>query len=153
MEAVPVLASNSLTVVDAAAQLGLSPRQLHYAVRQGAPVVTRGAKGKGNKTIVNPDDIRRWMANRDQSAAQTHKLARRLIEAVAQNTALQFRAQSGPHKLVLLTNLLANFYATASAIRRQLGLPPLAQADVPSVIAKMDAASVYLGHSGNLKRT
>jgi hypothetical protein len=135
--------TKALTVTACAARLGLSQRQLRYAIAQGAPIVRRGRKGRGDSaTLVDPQALSDWLAaERDRGEeAPRRKLAAELIHAVADTTVLQFRMESGPHKAALLTSLIANFYATAGAIREQLGLPPLEAADVPEVIGQMDRA-------------
>ena len=145
-------ATSSLTIAEAAAQLGLSPRQLKYAIsKQGAPVVARGSKGRTHKTLVDPDDIRRWLNDRNRADfAARKKQADDLIHTVAHSHELLFRAQSGPHKPVLLANLLASFYTTAEAIYQQQGLAPFDRAQAPEVIKQMERASVHFRDFVNL---
>ena len=52
----------AVPIPEAAAQLGLSPRQLRRAIQQGAPVVHRGRPGRSHKTLLDPAAVRRWLA-------------------------------------------------------------------------------------------
>lgn len=146
----PVPAVTSLTIGEAAALLQLSPKQLRRAIRRGAPVVVRGHKGRGHKTLVRVDEVRRWLDNRDPAGAPHFQLAEELIREVAATIALQFRMASGPHKAAMLAASVDTFLATAAAIRRQLGLPPLDPADVPAEIQQMARAAVHFSRSGIL---
>jgi hypothetical protein len=142
---VAAVTNTPLTIGEAAERLGLTPRQLKYAIQRGAPTIQRGRKGRTHKTLVDPEAVRHWMrSRRDPTAAAHRRLARELIATMAENTALQFQMQAGAHKGVLLGNLLAGFFSTAAAIHQQLGLPEFELADVPGVIRKMDAANVHL---------
>lgn len=116
----------------------MTRKQLQRAIAQGAPVVRRGGKGRGHSTLLDPSAVADWLNRRGTFTQEHHlQLARGLIAAVAEATALRFRAASGPHKLALARELVAQFFDAAQAIREQLGLPPLEPADVPAEIRKM----------------
>jgi hypothetical protein len=128
----------ALRLAEAAARLGVSPRQVRYAIERGAPVVKRGRKGHGHATLVDPEALRRWLRKPDRmEEARNHELANNLIRAVADNAVLQFRMQSGPHKLALAANVVESFSATANAICTQLGLSPPEPNEVPENIRQI----------------
>jgi len=61
---------NTVTLSACAAELGLTVRQLRYAVRQGAPVVRHGHKGRGGGALLDPVAISHWMEARGEYSAE-----------------------------------------------------------------------------------
>ena len=122
-----------------AAELGLSVRQLRYAVRQGAPVARRGHKGRGGATLVVPAAISAWMQERgDYTAVQARwKIAREFERTLAESLVLLVRNEDGPHKRALARSHVLTFEFTANRQRSQLGLPPLERCEWPACISQM----------------
>ena len=54
----PRVPTAALPMDAAAEQLGTTRRTLERWIREGAPVVRRGARGRGRRTLVNPAAIR-----------------------------------------------------------------------------------------------
>jgi len=122
-----------------AVALGLTVRQLRYAVRQGAPVARRGHKGRGGATLVVPAAISAWMQERgDYTAVQARwKIAREFERTLAESLVLLVRNEDGPHKRALARSHVLTFEFTANRQRSQLGLPPLERCEWPACISQM----------------
>jgi hypothetical protein len=134
-----------ITVDACAAALGVTRKQVLYAVTQGAPVIQRGGKGRGRNTLVDADAISAWLAKRgDFSLPYRLKLAERLTKSTARTTVALFRGVSGPHKLALGKGLLRQFIESDRAMREQLGLPALEPHQLPSEIGQIaKAVSIF----------
>jgi len=130
---------NTVTLFACAAELGLTLRQLRYAVRQGAPVARRGHKGRGGATLVVPAAISAWMQERgDYTAVQARwKIAREFERTLAESLVLLVRNEDGPHKRALARSHVLTFEFTANRQRSQLGLPPLERCEWPACISQM----------------
>jgi hypothetical protein len=135
-------AQRILPLAACAAALGLTVRQLRYAVRQGAPVARRGHKGRGGATLVVPAAISAWMQERgDYSAVQARwKIVREFERNLAESLVLLVRNEDGPHKRALARSHVLTFEFTANRQRSQLGLPPLERCEWPACIHQMDKA-------------
>jgi len=132
-------AQRILPLAACAVALGLTVRQLRYAVRQGAPVARRGHKGRGGATLVVPAAISAWMQERgDYSAVQARwKIARDFERNLAESLVLLVRNEDGPHKRALARSHVLTFEFTANRQRSQLGLPPLERCEWPACISQM----------------
>ena len=130
---------DAVTLSVCAAELGLTVRQLRYAVRQGAPVARRGHKGRGGATLVVPAAISAWMQERgDYTAVQARwKIAREFERTLAESLVLLVRNEDGPHKRALARSHVLTFEFTANRQRSQLGLPPLERCEWPACISQM----------------
>jgi hypothetical protein len=132
-------AQRILPLAACAVALGLTVRQLRYAVRQGAPVARRGHKGRGGATLVVPAAISAWMQERgDYTAVQARwKIAREFERTLAESLVLLVRNEDGPHKRALARSHVLTFEFTANRQRSQLGLPPLERCEWPACISQM----------------
>ena len=132
-------AQRILPLAACAVALGLTVRQLRYAVRQGAPVARRGHKGRGGATLVVPAAISAWMQERgDYTAVQARwKIAREIERTLAESLVLLVRNEDGPHKRALARSQVLTFEFTANRQRSQLGLPPLERCEWPACISQM----------------
>ena len=132
-------AQRILPLAACAVALGLTVRQLRYAVHQGAPVARRGHKGRGGATLVVPAAISAWMQERgDYTAVQARwKIAREFERTLAESLVLLVRNEDGPHKRALARSHVLTFEFTANRQRSQLGLPPLERCEWPACISQM----------------
>ena len=132
-------AQRILPLAACAVALGLTVRQLRYAVRQGAPVARRGHKGRGGATLVEPAAISAWMQERgDYAAVQARwRIARDFERNLAESLVLLVRNEDGPHKRALARSHVLTFEFTANRQRSQLGLPPLERCEWPACISQM----------------
>ena len=133
----------AVTLSACAAELGLTVRQLRYAVRQGAPVAHRGRKGRGGATLVEPAAISAWMQERgDYSAVQARwRIAREFERNLAESLVLLVRNEDGPHKRALARSHVLTFEFTANRCRSELGLPPLERCEWPACIDQIDKST------------
>ena len=134
---------NTVTLSACAAELGLTVRQLRYAVRQGAPVVRHGHKGRGGGALLDPVAISHWMEARGEYSAEIvrRRQARETIQTLAESLVATFRATQGPHKLVVGRANVLTFQHTASSILAALGLPPLERSEWPECIDQIDKST------------
>jgi hypothetical protein len=134
---------NTVTLSACAAELGLTVRQLRYAVRQGAPVVRHGHKGRGGGALLDPVAISHWMEARGEYSAEIvrRRQARETIQTLAESLVATFRATQGPHKLVVGRANVLTFQHTASSILAALGLPPLERREWPACIDQIDKST------------
>jgi hypothetical protein len=127
-----------VTIAEAAARLGMTPKQIRYQITLGMPTVRRGRRGRGGSTLLDPAALLAWMnAGASPSEIEHRKLAHSLIRAVADSHVILFRTQSGPHKIALAANIVAGFIATANAVLLQLGLPSLKTNEMPESIRQI----------------
>src|SRR5690606_32463639 len=68
----------ALPIPAAAAQLGVSTPTLKRWLRQGAPVARRGRRGRGCRTLIDPEAIRAWRRAQDADHAQVEAVLRAL---------------------------------------------------------------------------
>jgi len=136
-------AQRILPLAACAVALGLTVRQLRYAVRQGAPVARRGHKGRGGATLVVPAAISAWMQERgDYTAVQARwKIAREFERTLAESLVLLVRNEDGPHKRALARSHVLTFEFTANRRRSELGLPPLERCEWPACIDQIDKST------------
>jgi hypothetical protein len=127
-----------LTRPQCAAALGVTDKQLRKMIHDGAPTVRRGHRGRNGSTLLDPIAINSWLADAGNRAAAEHrKVVDAMIREVATWHELKFRSESGPHKLALAGNIVESFVATATIIRSQFGLPPLAPEAYPEFIRRL----------------
>jgi hypothetical protein len=126
-----------------AVELGLTVRQLRYALRQGAPVVRHGHKGRGGAALLDPLAISHWMQARGDYSAEIarRRQAREMIQTLAESLVATFRATQGPHKLIVGRANVLTFQHTASSILAALGLPPLERSEWPACIDQIDKST------------
>jgi hypothetical protein len=134
---------DAVTLSVCGAELGLTVRQLRYAVRQGAPVARRGRKGRGGATLVEPAAISAWMQERgDYAAVQARwRIARDFERNLAESLVLLVRNEDGPHKRALARSHVLTFEFTANRRRADLGLPPLERCEWPACIDQIDKST------------
>lgn len=87
--------SAALPIPAAAAALGVSVPTLKRWIGQGAPVARRGRRGRGCRTLLDPEAIRAWRQAQDADHAQVEAvlraLAGRIPELLADAAAEAFR--------------------------------------------------------------
>jgi hypothetical protein len=130
--------SRGLTIRECAAALRLSPKQVKYAVANGAPVIRRGTKGRGQPTLVDQVAIAAWLKERGRSTQDDQwRRARRLTQSAAEVFYDQFRREFGPHKRAVAVSLIQSFMAIAAVIRTDCGLPLLEPEELPECIKQL----------------
>lgn len=86
---------SALPVPAAAAALGVSVPTLKRWIGRGAPVARRGRRGRGCRTLIDPEAIRAWRQAQDADRAQVEAvlrtLAGRVPELLAEAAAEAFR--------------------------------------------------------------
>lgn len=105
----------ALTVTEAARALGIKPGTLARWVRDGAPVVQRGRRGRGCALLVDLDAVRRWRGA-DERDALILELAQALPEVLACAVAEAHRLTDGPHKTAAAGVLAGCWYLSATAV-------------------------------------
>jgi hypothetical protein len=102
-------------------------------VREGAPVVQRGRRGRGCALLVDPAAVRRWRGA-DARDAVVMALAQVVPEILATATQDALQRTEGPHKRALAGCMVAAWYLGASAVLDHLrGIV----AEVPEVTAPL----------------
>lgn len=138
------LRSPPLPLLAAAAELGLTPHQVRYAIERGAPVVRRGRPGPGGATLVDPSAIRAWLDRSRREIDAVHReLAKGLVQDLAEAACRQFQSASGPHKLALAGAVIEQFIAAAQAVHARLELPAFGPDEIPACVRRL----IELGES------
>lgn len=70
----------AMPVATAARALGVSESTLRRKIRAGCPVARRGGRGRGKRTLIDPDAVRAWEAGGGDAALR--ELAGRIPEAL-----------------------------------------------------------------------
>ena len=110
----------ALPVAAAAAELGVSERQLRRWLRDGAPQARRGGRGRGRAALVDPAAIDAWRRQGEAEAA-LRALAGEVPELVASAVFEAHRMTEGPHKRALAGALSAAWYLATLALLERLG--------------------------------
>lgn len=91
---------SALPIGEAARALGVSPSTLHRWITNGAPVARRGRRGRGCRTLIDPEAVRAWRQAQDADhtpiEAALRALAGRVPELLADAAATAHR--SAPDK-------------------------------------------------------
>ena len=124
----------AVTVAEAAAELGVSERQLRRWLRAGCPVARRGRRGRGGAALLDVDAVQAW---RRQATAEDAlaTLAGAVPELVADAVHASFLEAEGVRKSALAGVLCAVWYRVAASLLDQLGAD--APAEVPHKIARL----------------
>lgn len=99
----------------AAAELGVSERELRRWLRAGAPQARRGRRGRGGAALLDVHAVRAW---RRQATAQDVlvALAGEIPELVAETCDAVFVNSDGPHKRALAGSLVATWYCVTLSL-------------------------------------
>jgi len=115
-------------------------------LREGAPVVRPGQRGRGHAALVDPAALTAWLqaresSNRTLASDLDHRdLARRLVADIAAIKVAAYRARSDPGKLRDAGSVVAEFATLAQAVHERLGLPPPSPDDWPAEIKQICSA-------------
>lgn len=141
----------ALPLPQAAAELRVSPRTLRRWLRQGAPTVARGRRGRGGRALVDPRAIAAWRLSCEAvEHADLEVFAAELPELVADAMLEAFREVDGPHKRAAAGVLAGAWYVvTVRALDRlRRDVPELRDPEVlPAQIGHL--RTIYAG----LRRT
>jgi hypothetical protein len=131
---------SALAVTEAASALGVRPGTLMRWVREGAPVVQRGRRGRGCALLVDPAAVRRWRGA-DARDALVLELAQVVPEILAAATEEALRSTEGPHKRALAGCMAAGWYLGSSAVldhlRAIVATVPEVTAPLPEPIERL----------------
>jgi len=106
---------HGVKIATAAAELGVPPGTVRRWVREGAPVVSRGRRGRGQALLVDPEAIRGWrMAGERQQIVL--ELAGQIPEILARAATESLQLAQGLDKHRLAGILAAAWYLGASAV-------------------------------------
>ncbi len=112
-----------LPLTEAARELNVSPATLRRWLTQGAPVASRGRRGRGCRTLICPNAIRQWRAASDHDARLT-KFAGAMPELVGKAMADAFRLHPDKRQRAALAWLAcAGWQLATEALADQLGHP------------------------------
>lgn len=108
-----------MPIPDAAQELGVSVATLRRWIQRGCPVASRGRRGRGCRTLVDPVAVRAWRRQSDGSDfART--LAGYIPELVGEAVNRSFLATDGPHKRAVAGVLGGCWYLVTTAILDRL---------------------------------
>jgi hypothetical protein len=105
----------SLTIDAAAVAMNQKPATVRGWIAHGAPVVRRGARGRGHATLVDPAALDVWRRSDGADRILLEFAARvpALLADVAYDT---FLVTSGPHKRASAGSLVAAWYSSTNAL-------------------------------------
>ncbi len=95
--------------------LGVRPGTLARWVREGAPCVQRGRRGRGNALLIDPDAVRTWLGA-DTADALILELAATFPDVLATAAGDAFHLIEGPHKRATAGALAGAWFLAASAV-------------------------------------
>ncbi len=120
-----------LGVTEAAAQLGVSVRELRRWLAAGAPQAVRGRRGRSGRARIDVQAVAAWRASmRGEAVHAPHTLqlvAADVPEILALAIGRVFRSVEGPHKRAVAAVLAGAWYECATAMRDRIAR------DVPDV--------------------
>ena len=119
---------SQLPITEAAAVLGRSRRTLERWISEGAPVVRRGARGRGRCTLLDVTQVRAWRNGHVVFYS-------RLPEVVADAAFEAWCLVEGPHKRDCAGALAAAWYLITSKLNDELDRPPVTE--IPERIAHL----------------
>lgn len=129
-----------LPLTEAARALGISPATLRRWLTQGAPVASRGRRGRGRAHLIDPTAVRRWRAASDHDA-RLIEFAGALPELIGKAMADAFRLHPDKRQRAALAWLAcAGWQLAVEALTDDLrhhlpGLP--AQHSIPEAVAAL----------------
>lgn len=103
---------NPVPLPEAARALGITLARLRHWIGAGAPVAYQG-NGRGNRTLVCVDDIRKWRAADAEHRLLT-KLAGQIPQVLADAIAESYAAAEGLNQQALARVLTATWYVAAT---------------------------------------
>jgi len=130
-----------VTIVEAAAALGIDVRTVSRDIAAGLPVVRKGRRGRGGATLI---DLELYRAQRERAATNAdltlRTLAAELPELLAAAVDETFREACGPHKRALAGELAGAWYRCTTAIldRIRRDVPGIPELDtIPELISRL----------------
>lgn len=109
----------SLSIAAAAAALGERRGTIERWIREGAPVVQHGTRGRGKRTLVDVVALDAWR-NGTRCEVLLLELAAVVPDLIADAIDGAFCAVSGPHKRALAEPLSAAWYVASVALLDRL---------------------------------
>lgn len=104
-----------LPIHAAAEELGVSVATLRRWMREGCPVASRGRRGRGCRTMINPVAVRAWHRAQGGEDALT-SFAGRVPQMLADAVAETFRLATGPYKRQAAGVLAGGWYLSATRL-------------------------------------
>lgn len=127
----------ALPVAGAARALGVPRAQLRHWIAAGAPVARRGGRGRGNRTLVDPEAVRAWHAA-SANDQRLMALAVELPEALAAAMAEAHALATGMAKAPLAGVLAGAWYLAATRALDALRVHAPATPELTSIPAAIE---------------
>lgn len=133
--------TNPLTLASAAQALGISQATLMRDIRAGAPVARLGSRGRGRRTLVDPEAIASWRRSRSAPRPDDRLalLAAEIPSLLAAAMHAAFVQIEGPHKRASAGTLAAAWYLATVALLDRLRTDVPAIPEVSTVPEAIDA--------------
>lgn len=131
--------TSAATIPQAAGAMGVSVARVRAWVRDGAPVVRPGHRGRGHAALVDVPALAAWLHARELAPIEeSHRaLACALVADIAAVVIARWRARTDPAKLRDAGAVVTEFEALAAAVHERLGLPELSPEDFPAEIKQI----------------
>ncbi len=118
--------------------LGERPGTLRWWIRQGCPVASPGRRGRGGRTLIDPDAVREWRSAGDRERFAL-ELAAALPNLLAKAAIESHRLAQGIDKRAVAGLLAASWYVGASAVLDHLRAQGFAVPDLVECPPEIDA--------------
>lgn len=107
--------TGGLPLAEAARELDVSEGTLRRWIVQGAPVASRGRRGRGCRTLICPNAIRQWRAATGREAVLI-EISNAMPELIARAAMESWRQAQGVDKRRLAGVMAGAWFITASAV-------------------------------------
>jgi hypothetical protein len=143
---------DAVTLRDAARALGLSVRVLHRDLSAGAPVVRRGARGRGRSTLIDVEAFAAWRRARDVARPDDRLLvlAADVPNVIADAMHAAFLEVDGPHKRACAGALAGAGYMAIVATLDRMRADAERVPELATLPQKIEHLRSIFGDSGKL---
>jgi hypothetical protein len=136
---------SAVTIRDAARALGVSAPTVRRWLRDGAPVLRRGGRGRGRVALLDVDALAAWRRMRDGGTAHDALvvLAAEIPELVADAMHEAFVLVDGPHKRACAGALAGAGYLAIVALLDRMRRDDQRVPEVTTLPAKIDQLRLH----------